>query len=134
MINKKLVMKLHDFLPLSIMFSLLQSGPAVDDKTPALSNWFAEVIELRRKAAEYKKRAQGTHFSREHLVQLIAQQNQAWDNLSSTRSGTSTLSALSLESGASAKLRAQYALCSIFLDKLNAHLFENDLSIVIVAY
>ncbi|XP_078340152.1 nuclear protein MDM1-like isoform X7 [Crassostrea virginica] len=84
-----------------------KSGPAVDDKTPALSNWFAEVIELRRKAAEYKKRAQGTHFSREHLVQLIAQQNQAWDNLSSTRSGTSTLSALSLESGASAKLRAQ---------------------------
>ncbi|XP_065937369.1 nuclear protein MDM1 isoform X4 [Magallana gigas] len=83
-----------------------KSGP-VEDSAPALSNWFAEVIELRRKAAEYKKRAQGTHFSREHLVQLIAQQNQAWDNLSTARSGSSTLSALSLESGASAKLRAQ---------------------------
>lgn len=83
-----------------------KSGP-VEDSAPALSNWFAEVIELRRKAAEYKKRAQGTHFSREHLVQLIAQQNQAWDNLSTARSGSSTLSALSLESGASVKLRAQ---------------------------
>lgn len=83
-----------------------RSGP-VEDSAPALSNWFAEVIELRRKAAEYKKRAQGTHFSREHLVQLIAQQNQAWDNLSTARSGSSTLSALSLESGASVKLRAQ---------------------------
>ncbi|KAK3773690.1 hypothetical protein RRG08_001420 [Elysia crispata] len=44
-----------------------------------LSNWFAEVIELRRRAAEYRKRAQGTHFSREHLVQLMARQNDCWD-------------------------------------------------------
>lgn len=85
---------------------LTQSGPA-DESAPALTNWFAEVIELRRKASEYKKRAQGTHFSREHLVQLIAQQTQAWDSLSTARSGSTTLSALSLESGASVRLQAQ---------------------------
>ncbi|XP_069140826.1 nuclear protein MDM1-like [Argopecten irradians] len=66
---------------------------------PALSNWFAEVIELRRKAQEYRKRAQGTHFSREHAVQLMAQQAGAWDIQSSARSDHSTLSALSLETG-----------------------------------
>ncbi|XP_033745457.1 nuclear protein MDM1-like isoform X2 [Pecten maximus] len=66
---------------------------------PSLSNWFAEVIELRRKAQEYRKRAQGTHFSREHAVQLMAQQADAWDVQSSARSGHSTLSALSLEIG-----------------------------------
>ncbi|OWF51431.1 nuclear protein MDM1-like isoform X2 [Mizuhopecten yessoensis] len=66
---------------------------------PSLSNWFAEVIELRRKAQEYRKRAQGTHFSREHAVQLLAQQTEAWDVQSSARSGHSTLSALSLETG-----------------------------------
>ena len=62
-----------------------------------LSNWFAEVLELRRRAKEYSKRARGTHFSREHLVQLMAQQNQCWD-ISSARS--STLSALNLETPA----------------------------------
>ena len=58
-----------------------------DEATP-LSNWFAEVIELRRRAAEYRKRAQGTHFSREHLVQLMARQNQCWD-LATQDSGSS---------------------------------------------
>ena len=72
------------------------SGNAAE---PSLCNWFAEVIELRRKAQEYRKRAQGTHFSREHAVQLIAQQTEAWDVQSSARSGHSTLSALSLETG-----------------------------------
>ncbi|XP_056000269.1 uncharacterized protein LOC125657201 isoform X3 [Ostrea edulis] len=89
--------------------SVRKSGPA-DESAPALTNWFAEVIELRRKASEYKKRAQGTHFSREHLVQLIAQQAQAWDSLSTARSGSTTLSALSLESGASVRLQAQQRL------------------------
>ena len=60
----------------------------------AVSNWFAEVMELRNRAQEYRKRAQGTHFSREHLAQLWAQQNDLWDAASTT----STLSALSLES------------------------------------
>ncbi|GFR79250.1 nuclear protein MDM1 [Elysia marginata] len=57
------------------------------EDAPPLSNWFAEVIELRRRAAEYRKRAQGTHFSREHLVQLMARQNQCWD-LASQDSGS----------------------------------------------
>ncbi|XP_060067868.1 nuclear protein MDM1-like [Ylistrum balloti] len=73
--------------------------PAENTEGPSLSNWFAEVIELRRKAQEYRKRAQGTHFSREHAVQLMAQQAEAWDVQSSVRSGHSTLSALSLETG-----------------------------------
>lgn len=72
----------------------LQNG--ADEATPVLSNWFAEVVELRKKAQEYKKRAQGTHFSREHCVQLIAKQADMWD-LDTER--TSTLSALSLETG-----------------------------------
>ncbi|XP_013379477.1 serine/arginine repetitive matrix protein 1 [Lingula anatina] len=57
------------------------------------ANWFAEVVELRKKAEEYRKRAQGTHFSREHLAQLLAQQAELWDQVSES----STLSALSLE-------------------------------------
>jgi hypothetical protein len=64
---------------------------------PALSNWFAEVIELRRKAQEYRQRALGTHFSREHMAQLMAKQNDLWE--ASTPTARSTLSALSLESG-----------------------------------
>lgn len=80
------------------MFEFVIFQPA-EDKVEAvtLSNWFAEVIELRRKAQEYRKRAQGTHFSREHAVQLMAQQANAWDVQSTARS--STLSALSLEMG-----------------------------------
>ena len=66
------------------------------DEAP-LSNWFAEVVELRRRAQEYRKRAQGTHFSREHLVQLMAQQNDCWD-LNSVAS--STVRALDLETPA----------------------------------
>ncbi|KAL5014176.1 hypothetical protein ScPMuIL_008446 [Solemya velum] len=63
------------------------------------SSWFAEVVELRKKADEYRRRAQGTHFSRQHLVQLLAKQTEIWD-VESVQS-TGTLSALSLESGAS---------------------------------
>ncbi|RUS69699.1 hypothetical protein EGW08_022544, partial [Elysia chlorotica] len=65
------------------------------EATP-LSNWFAEVIELRRRAAEYRKRAQGTHFSRQHLVQLMARQNQAWD-LSSQDKGRDSHNILALD-------------------------------------
>ena len=60
-----------------------------------LANWFAEVIELRRRANEYKRRAQGTHFSREHLVQLLAKQTDFWDVDSS--SSARSLDALALE-------------------------------------
>ncbi|XP_071961410.1 nuclear protein MDM1-like isoform X2 [Antedon mediterranea] len=42
-------------------------------------NWFKEVAELRERAKQYKKRARGTHFSREHLAQLLAEQAKLWD-------------------------------------------------------
>ncbi|XP_053378346.1 nuclear protein MDM1-like isoform X5 [Mercenaria mercenaria] len=74
-------------------------GPEETVKAPALANWFAEVIELRRKAQEYRQRALGTHFSREHMAQLMAKQNDLWE--ASTPTARSTLSALSLESGLS---------------------------------
>ncbi|XP_052249226.1 nuclear protein MDM1-like isoform X6 [Dreissena polymorpha] len=76
---------------------LKMSLPEESTRGPVLSNWFAEVIELRRKAQEYRQRALGTHFSREHLVQLMAKQNDLWE--ASTSTARSTLSALSLESG-----------------------------------
>ncbi|XP_077984894.1 nuclear protein MDM1-like [Glandiceps talaboti] len=53
-------------------------------------NWFKEVVELRKKAQEYQKRARGTHFSREHLAQLLAQQARLWDQESEVSSSTLT--------------------------------------------
>uniref|UniRef100_W5NH31 Nuclear protein MDM1 n=1 Tax=Lepisosteus oculatus TaxID=7918 RepID=W5NH31_LEPOC len=44
-----------------------------------------EVKELRERAEAYKKRAWGTHFSREHLSQILSEQNRLWEvNSSST--------------------------------------------------
>ncbi|XP_075456418.1 nuclear protein MDM1 isoform X2 [Ascaphus truei] len=43
------------------------------------SMWFAEVKELREKAEYYRQRAQGTHFSREHLNQILSVNNRLWD-------------------------------------------------------
>ncbi|XP_063437267.1 nuclear protein MDM1-like isoform X1 [Mytilus trossulus] len=80
----------------------LQPQNIDEEKTPVVSSWFAEVVELRKKAQEYKKRAQGTHFSREHLVQLMAKQADMWD-IETERS--STLSALSLELGSAREQR-----------------------------
>ena len=57
------------------------------------SSWYSEVVELRKRADEYKRRGQGTHFSRQHLAQLMARQAEMWD----TASMSSVLSALSLE-------------------------------------
>ncbi|XP_030071288.1 nuclear protein MDM1 isoform X2 [Microcaecilia unicolor] len=39
----------------------------------------AEVKELRDKASIYRQRAQGTHFSRDHLNQLLSNNNRLWD-------------------------------------------------------
>lgn len=35
------------------------------------SKWYKEILELRRKAQEYRQRARGTHFSREHLGEIF---------------------------------------------------------------
>ncbi|KAM3925351.1 nuclear protein MDM1 [Leptodactylus fuscus] len=43
------------------------------------SMWVAEVKELREKADYYRRRCQGTHFSREHLNQIISNYNRLWD-------------------------------------------------------
>ena len=63
---------------------------------PSVSSlsWFSEVVELRNKAQEYKLRARGTHFSKEHLAQLYAKQADCWDAASTV---STTLSALALE-------------------------------------
>ncbi|XP_026857962.2 nuclear protein MDM1 isoform X2 [Electrophorus electricus] len=43
-----------------------------------------EVRELREKAEAYRKRAWGTHFSRQHLSQILSAQNYLWEASSST--------------------------------------------------
>ena len=70
-----------------------RTGLSVDPSTVA-SSWYSEVLELRRRAEEYKRRAHGTHFLRSHLGQLYAKQAELWD----TASSSSVVSALSLES------------------------------------
>lgn len=51
----------------------------------------AQVKELREKAASYRKRVQGTHFSRDHLNQILSDNNCFWD-VSSTTSSEGTVS------------------------------------------
>lgn len=53
--------------------------------------WYAEVKELREKAEFYRKRVQGTHFSRDHLNQILSDKNRCWD-VSSTTSSEGTVS------------------------------------------
>lgn len=53
--------------------------------------WYAEVKELREKAESYRKRVQGTHFSRDHLNQILSNSNRCWD-VSSTTSSEGSIS------------------------------------------
>ncbi|XP_021060248.1 nuclear protein MDM1 isoform X5 [Mus pahari] len=53
--------------------------------------WYAEVKELREKAESYRKRVQGTHFSRDHLNQIMSDSNCCWD-VSSVTSSEGTIS------------------------------------------
>lgn len=53
--------------------------------------WYAEVKELREKAEFYRKRVLGTHFSRDHLNQILSDNNSWWD-ISSTTSSEGTIS------------------------------------------
>uniref|UniRef100_A0AAA9SVC4 Nuclear protein MDM1 n=1 Tax=Bos taurus TaxID=9913 RepID=A0AAA9SVC4_BOVIN len=50
-----------------------------------------QVKELREKAEFYRKRVQGTHFSRDHLNQILSENNRCWD-VSSTTSSEGTIS------------------------------------------
>ncbi|XP_027710006.1 nuclear protein MDM1 isoform X2 [Vombatus ursinus] len=55
------------------------------------SLWYAEVKELREKAEFYRKRVLGTHFSRDHLNQILSENNRLWD-VSSVSSSEGTVS------------------------------------------
>ncbi|XP_058629526.1 nuclear protein MDM1 isoform X4 [Onychostoma macrolepis] len=48
-----------------------------------------EVQELREKADAYRKRAGGTHFSRQHLNQILSDHNWMWEPSSGTSSSSS---------------------------------------------
>ncbi|XP_067949459.1 nuclear protein MDM1-like [Watersipora subatra] len=63
------------------------------DSKQTSGNWRAEVLELREKAEEYRKRSNGTHFSRAHVAQLLSENSKLWDAVSVS----SELSALDLE-------------------------------------
>ncbi|KAI4876056.1 hypothetical protein NFI96_030105 [Prochilodus magdalenae] len=49
-----------------------------------------EVCDLREKAEAYRRRAWGTHFSREHLSQILSEQNCLWEASSASSSSTLT--------------------------------------------
>ncbi|XP_078077289.1 nuclear protein MDM1 isoform X2 [Mustelus asterias] len=57
------------------------------------------VKELREKAEAYKRRALGTHFSRDHLIQILSEQNKLWEASSTSdteESVSDTVEALDL--------------------------------------
>ncbi|XP_054845424.1 nuclear protein MDM1 isoform X2 [Eublepharis macularius] len=54
-------------------------------------NVFGQVKELREKAESYRQRIQGTHFSRDHLNQILSDNNRLWD-LSSDSSSEEAIS------------------------------------------
>jgi hypothetical protein len=51
--------------------------PNQDAKQP--SEWFKNIIELRKKAEEYKKRTYGLNFSSEHMAQVKSNNLSYWD-------------------------------------------------------
>ncbi|KAJ8402433.1 hypothetical protein AAFF_G00369220 [Aldrovandia affinis] len=72
--------------------------------------WHREVRELREKAEAYRRRAWGTHFSRDHLNQIMSEQNCLWEASTASSSiaierssASSSIQALDLASGESVK-------------------------------
>ncbi|XP_021029573.1 nuclear protein MDM1 isoform X3 [Mus caroli] len=59
--------------------------------TRVKENLSNQVKELREKAESYRKRVQGTHFSRDHLNQIMSDSNCCWD-VSSVTSSEGTVS------------------------------------------
>lgn len=53
---------------------------------------FFQVLELRERAKEYQKRSRGTHFTRQHLGQLLATQVKLWEESSDQLSTSSSIS------------------------------------------
>ncbi|XP_030336137.1 nuclear protein MDM1 isoform X3 [Strigops habroptila] len=50
------------------------------------SMWYMEVKELRERAKAYRQRVEGTHFSRDHLNQILSDNNSLWDVSSNSSS------------------------------------------------
>ncbi|KAM9029109.1 nuclear protein MDM1 isoform 2-T2 [Ara ararauna] len=72
------------------------------------SMWYMEVKELRERAKAYRQRVEGTHFSRDHLNQILSDNNSLWDvssNSSSEEGISNNIRALDL-AGVSEKVTA----------------------------
>ncbi|XP_018107931.1 nuclear protein MDM1 isoform X2 [Xenopus laevis] len=70
-----------------------------DSHLPLGALWVAEIKELREKAEYYRHREQGTHFSRNHLNQILSVNNKFWDvssNSSSEEQVSNNIKALDL--------------------------------------
>ncbi|NWU65782.1 MDM1 protein, partial [Pterocles burchelli] len=70
--------------------------PNQASQNPLNSMWYMEVRELRERAKAYRQRVEGTHFSRNHLNQILSDNNSLWDVSSNS----------SLEEGISNNIRA----------------------------
>lgn len=80
--------------------SKLEDNDEIDEAKNALLNgtanesWYKEVVELRKKAGEYKNRGWGSDFASDKLSDVYNKQLELWDQVSRR----SSLSALSLAS------------------------------------
>ncbi|XP_056603509.1 nuclear protein MDM1 isoform X2 [Triplophysa dalaica] len=54
--------------------------------------WYREVQELQERAEAYRKRARGTHFSRQHFNQIMSENNWMWEPSNGTSSSPSVIS------------------------------------------
>ncbi|KAJ9579222.1 hypothetical protein L9F63_024670, partial [Diploptera punctata] len=68
--------------------------PVVMPDLPRTDSWYREVLELRKKAGEYKHRGWGTELVPQHIADLYNKQMTLWEQVSRR----SSLSALSLAS------------------------------------
>lgn len=80
--------------------SKMEENDEIDEARNALLNgnakesWYKEVVELRKKAGEYKNRGWGSDFASDKLTDVYNKQLELWDQVSRR----SSLSALSLAS------------------------------------
>lgn len=71
-----------------------ENGPNIVLYPKPNAGWYKEVVELRKKAGEYKHRGWGTELIPEHISEMYNKQVEVWDQVSRR----SSLSALSLAS------------------------------------
>lgn len=63
--------------------SLNENMLPLESDNSGKGDWYSEVLDLRRKAAEYRRRAQNTHFCADHMAQLLSDETQLWEHASS---------------------------------------------------